>query len=171
MNAAKNLCLHHHRHGDGAAFQQNQYKTNSLPASSSLHQPSEEVIFSALMISPEDIANQLTLLDLPCFKEIKPEELLTCGWTKLNKAVIAPNVVAFTQRFNRVCKVKCTLISYLLMYFLYLCLLQLKYWIHSLCSVHSIDIVDGIFIINKYPLWSLKIYLKFVLLEPILDTG
>lgn len=78
------------------------HKANSLPPGCSIGQSWDQVICSALIITPEDIANQLTLLDLLCFKEIRPDELITCGWTKINKATIAPNVVAFTKRFNRV---------------------------------------------------------------------
>lgn len=95
-----------YRHGDNAGNRQQdpiyQYKTSSLPAASSINGPWDEVVCSALGVSPEDIANQLSLLDLPCFKAIQPEELTTCGWNKLNKQTIAPNVVAFTKRFNRV---------------------------------------------------------------------
>lgn len=80
-----------------------QYKTSSLPPASSISQSWDDVVCSALRIPPEDIANQLTLLDMPCFKAIMPEELTTCGWNKLNKLTVAPNVVAFTKRFNRVC--------------------------------------------------------------------
>lgn len=79
-----------------------QYKTSSLPAASSMLHSWDEIVCSALRIAPDDIGNQLTLLDLPCFKAVKPEELTTCGWNKLNKLTVAPNVVAFTKRFNRV---------------------------------------------------------------------
>ncbi|KAG7313002.1 hypothetical protein JYU34_000079 [Plutella xylostella] len=79
-----------------------QYKTQSLPAACSMSQTWDEVICSALRVSPEDIANQLTLLDLECFRGIKAQELTTCAWNKLNKLTVAPNVVAFTKRFNRV---------------------------------------------------------------------
>lgn len=93
-------------HGDSGNGRQHdpvyQYKTSSLPPASSINQSWDEIVCSALRITPEDIANQLTLLDLPCFKSIRPEELTTCGWNKLNKLTVAPNVVAFTKRFNRV---------------------------------------------------------------------
>ncbi|CAG9558404.1 unnamed protein product [Danaus chrysippus] len=92
--------------GEGATNRQcdpvYQFKTNSLPAASSMSQSWDTMVCSVLRIAPEDIANQLSLLDLLCFKSIKPEELTTCGWTKLNKLMVAPNVVAFTKRFNRV---------------------------------------------------------------------
>ncbi|XP_073953816.1 ral GEF with PH domain and SH3 binding motif isoform X3 [Choristoneura fumiferana] len=99
-------CYYNYGHGDGASNRQvdpvYQYKTSSLPAAASINQSWDEIVCSALRLTPEDIANQLTLLDLPCFKAIKPEELTTCGWNKLNKQTVAPNVVAFTKRFNRV---------------------------------------------------------------------
>ncbi|KAI5641330.1 rasGEF domain-containing protein [Phthorimaea operculella] len=99
-------CYYNYALGDGGGNRQNdpvyQYKTSSLPAASSINQTWDDVVCSALRITPEDIANQLTLLDLPCFKSIQPEELTTCGWNKLNKLTVAPNVVAFTKRFNRV---------------------------------------------------------------------
>ncbi|KAJ0183848.1 hypothetical protein K1T71_000271 [Dendrolimus kikuchii] len=99
-------CYYNYGHGVTASNRQHdpiyQYKTSSLPAASSMLHSWDEVVCSALRIAPEEIGNQLTLLDLPCFKAIKPEELTTCGWNKLNKLTVAPNVVAFTKRFNRV---------------------------------------------------------------------
>nr|XP_049695598.1 ras-specific guanine nucleotide-releasing factor RalGPS2 isoform X2 [Helicoverpa armigera] len=99
-------CYYNYGHGENGNGRQHdpvyQYKTSSLPPASSINQSWDEIVCSALRITPEDIANQLTLLDLPCFKSIRPEELTTCGWNKLNKLTVAPNVVAFTKRFNRV---------------------------------------------------------------------
>ncbi|XP_075990691.1 ral GEF with PH domain and SH3 binding motif isoform X2 [Anticarsia gemmatalis] len=99
-------CYYNYGHGETGNGRQHdpvyQYKTSSLPPASSINQSWDDIVCSALRITPEDIANQLTLLDLPCFKSIKPEELTTCGWNKLNKLTVAPNVVAFTKRFNRV---------------------------------------------------------------------
>ncbi|XP_048005166.1 ras-specific guanine nucleotide-releasing factor RalGPS2 isoform X1 [Leguminivora glycinivorella] len=99
-------CYYNYGLGDGSNNRQldpiYQYKTSSLPAASSINQSWDEVVCSALRLSPEDIANQLTLLDLPCFKAIQPDELTTCCWNKANKQTVAPNVVAFTKRFNRV---------------------------------------------------------------------
>ncbi|XP_013147969.1 PREDICTED: ras-specific guanine nucleotide-releasing factor RalGPS1-like isoform X2 [Papilio polytes] len=101
-----NACYFNLGHGDGTSNRQQdpvyKYKTNSLPAASSINQSWDDIVCSALRISPEDIANQLSLLDLACFKAIQPEELTTCGWNKRNKLTVAPNVVAFTKRFNRV---------------------------------------------------------------------
>ncbi|XP_038216439.1 ras-specific guanine nucleotide-releasing factor RalGPS1 isoform X3 [Zerene cesonia] len=108
QGAAKDDCACYYNYGlgDTTSNRQNdpvyQYKTNSLPATTGISHTWDNLVCSALRISPEDIANQLSLLDLPCFKAIRPEELVTCGWTKLNKATVAPNVVAFTKRFNRV---------------------------------------------------------------------
>ncbi|XP_045509642.1 ras-specific guanine nucleotide-releasing factor RalGPS2 isoform X1 [Colias croceus] len=98
-------CYYNYGLGDATTNRQNdpvyQYKTNSLPTTGII-QTWDNLVCSALRISPEDIANQLSLLDLSCFKAIRPEELVNCGWTKVNKATVAPNVVAFTKRFNRV---------------------------------------------------------------------
>lgn len=50
---------------------------------------------------PEEIANQLTLLDFRHFKNITPEELdSNVSWNTKNKFKISPNIVSLTQRFN-----------------------------------------------------------------------
>ncbi|XP_032164384.1 ras-specific guanine nucleotide-releasing factor RalGPS1 isoform X2 [Mustela erminea] len=48
------------------------------------------------------LKSQITLMDIPVFKAIQPEELASCGWSKKEKHSLAPNVVAFTRRFNQV---------------------------------------------------------------------
>lgn len=76
-------------------------KSNSLPGRcNSNSQVSGASV--ATNIQAEDLATQLTLLDLGTFKGIKPEELSSCSWNKKNKLLVAPNVVAFTRRFNHV---------------------------------------------------------------------
>lgn len=74
-------------------------KSHSLPPNSSI-QDLDNIIISALRIPPDEIASQLTLLDLPLFTAIRIDELMSCAWTKKNKNLTTPNIVAFTRRFN-----------------------------------------------------------------------
>ncbi|XP_061115979.1 ras-specific guanine nucleotide-releasing factor RalGPS1 isoform X2 [Conger conger] len=62
----------------------------------------DAVVFDVLKVTPEEFASQITLMDAPVFKAIQPEELASCGWSKKEKHSLAPNVVAFTRRFNQV---------------------------------------------------------------------
>jgi Ras-specific guanine nucleotide-releasing factor RalGPS len=74
-------------------------KSHSLPPNSSI-QDLDKIVISALRIAPDELASQITLLDLPVFQAIKMDELTSCAWTKKNKILITPNIVAFTRRFN-----------------------------------------------------------------------
>ncbi|XP_037625680.1 ras-specific guanine nucleotide-releasing factor RalGPS2 isoform X2 [Sebastes umbrosus] len=69
--------------------------------SSDLKKSFDAVVFDVLKVTPEEYAGQITLMDAPVFKAIQPEELSSCGWNKKEKHITAPNVVAFTRRFNQ----------------------------------------------------------------------
>ncbi|XP_007901159.1 ras-specific guanine nucleotide-releasing factor RalGPS2 isoform X3 [Callorhinchus milii] len=71
-------------------------------ASSDPKKSFDAVVFDVLKVTPEEFASQITLMDAPVFKAIQPEELSSCGWNKKEKHSLAPNVVAFTRRFNHV---------------------------------------------------------------------
>lgn len=73
-------------------------KSSSLPG----HTGQSPTMLDPLAVPAEDLAGQITLLDLPVFRLILPEELQSCSWNKKNKREIAPNIVAFTRRFNHV---------------------------------------------------------------------
>ncbi|XP_043984947.1 ras-specific guanine nucleotide-releasing factor RalGPS2 isoform X2 [Gambusia affinis] len=69
--------------------------------SSELKKSFDAVVFDVLKVTPEEYAGQITLMDAPVFKAIQPDELSSCGWNKKEKHSSAPNVVAFTRRFNQ----------------------------------------------------------------------
>ncbi|KAM6939039.1 ras-specific guanine nucleotide-releasing factor RalGPS2 isoform 2-T2 [Lycodopsis pacificus] len=69
--------------------------------SSDLKKSFDAVVFDVLKVTPEEYAGQITLMDAPVFQAIQPEELSSCGWNKKEKHSSAPNVVAFTRRFNQ----------------------------------------------------------------------
>ncbi|ESO03469.1 hypothetical protein HELRODRAFT_80378 [Helobdella robusta] len=60
------------------------------------------VVTDLLKVSSENFASQMTVMDMIIFKAIQPEELTTCSWTAKDKLTVAPNVVAFTRRFNHI---------------------------------------------------------------------
>lgn len=62
----------------------------------------DAVLFDVLKVSADDIAQQLTLIDLPLFQKIDPEELTSCTWTSKRKYESCPNIVRATKRFNQV---------------------------------------------------------------------
>ncbi|XP_078248500.1 ras-specific guanine nucleotide-releasing factor RalGPS2 isoform X9 [Pogona vitticeps] len=68
--------------------------------SAELKKSFDAVVFDVLKVTPEEYAGQITLMDIPVFKAIQPEELSSCGWNKREKYSSAPNAVAFTRRFN-----------------------------------------------------------------------
>lgn len=90
-------------------------KSSSLPASarsglsvmlcvdgSAMEHHADCPVQSIVNVSAESVAAQLTLLVVPVFQKIQPEELTSCGWCKSNKLELAPNVVAMTRHFNHV---------------------------------------------------------------------
>lgn len=77
----------------------NTNKSHSLPPNSSMHDL-DDILLSALRIPPEELAQQITLLDMEIFQKITMDELTSCAWTKKNKGIVTPNIVAFTRRFN-----------------------------------------------------------------------
>uniref|UniRef100_A0AAR2JL08 Ral GEF with PH domain and SH3 binding motif 2 n=1 Tax=Pygocentrus nattereri TaxID=42514 RepID=A0AAR2JL08_PYGNA len=73
----------------------------SEKGSAELKKSFDAVVFDVLKVTPEEYAGQITLMDAPVFRAIQPEELSSCGWNKKEKHSSAPNVVAFTRRFNQ----------------------------------------------------------------------
>lgn len=55
---------------------------------------------STIEVSPEDLAAQLTLIDLPLFKSIKLDEFTSLGGRR--KQDLSPNLVAMNRQFNLV---------------------------------------------------------------------
>ncbi|ETE58928.1 hypothetical protein L345_15344, partial [Ophiophagus hannah] len=83
------------------------YKSSSSESlsdkgSTELKKSFDAVVFDVLKATPEEYAGQITLMDIPVFKAIQPEELSSCGWNKKEKYSSVPNAVAFTRRFNHV---------------------------------------------------------------------
>lgn len=54
-------------------------------------------------IDANELASQLTLIDLPMFKAIKRQEVTSLGsWSIGNKHELSPNIVAMNKQFNQV---------------------------------------------------------------------
>jgi len=53
-------------------------------------------------LSELDLASQLTLLESDLFHRIRPRELLGQCWSRKNKEIMAPNVLALISSFNKV---------------------------------------------------------------------
>eukprot|EP00808_Paulinella_micropora_P000051 g9042.t1 len=67
--------------------------------------------FSFERTNEEEFARQLTLKDWERFHAIKPRECLNCNWSKSNKEVLAPNILAMINQFNLVtCWVQHTIV-------------------------------------------------------------
>ncbi|XP_054917927.1 ras-specific guanine nucleotide-releasing factor RalGPS1-like isoform X2 [Dermacentor andersoni] len=62
----------------------------------------ESSTLDVLKLDTDELANQLTLLDVQVFLKVHPQELAGCGWNRREKVQLAPNVVALTGRFNHV---------------------------------------------------------------------
>uniref|UniRef100_A0AAY4ETP0 Ras-specific guanine nucleotide-releasing factor RalGPS1 n=1 Tax=Denticeps clupeoides TaxID=299321 RepID=A0AAY4ETP0_9TELE len=99
------------------------YRRNGLPASVSVTSATPEessssesldgrsldsaksydaVVFDVLKVTPEEFAvNYVFDVNVMWFC-IVSQELASCGWNKKEKHILAPNVVAFTRRFNQV---------------------------------------------------------------------
>uniref|UniRef100_A0A336MFM3 CSON000770 protein n=1 Tax=Culicoides sonorensis TaxID=179676 RepID=A0A336MFM3_CULSO len=101
---------HHHHHVQGQRI--TAIKSQSLPRNSSLTSvnnsdgsSSSEVdttVGNVLGLSVDDLASQMTLLDMQVFASIQTEEFQSCSWTKKDKCITSPNIVAMTRRFNNV---------------------------------------------------------------------
>uniref|UniRef100_A0A8C0HQG0 Ral GEF with PH domain and SH3 binding motif 2 n=1 Tax=Buteo japonicus TaxID=224669 RepID=A0A8C0HQG0_9AVES len=91
-------------HSTNGSFSYKSSSSESLSdkGSAELKKSFDAVVFDVLKVTPEEYAGQITLMDVPVFKAIQPEELASCGWNKREKYSSAPNAVAFTRRFNHV---------------------------------------------------------------------
>eukprot|EP01080_Neovahlkampfia_damariscottae_P009724 gene9724-1928_t len=58
--------------------------------------------FNILEWSSQELAIQLTLIEMDLFKKIEPKECFGLAWSKSNKLDLAPHIVAISERFNKV---------------------------------------------------------------------
>jgi hypothetical protein len=63
--------------------------------------------FSILSLDTKELVQQMTLIEKELFGLIQPYELLGQAWNKQGSEFAAPNMVNFTQRFNKVGELLC----------------------------------------------------------------
>ncbi|XP_063696062.1 ras-specific guanine nucleotide-releasing factor RalGPS2-like [Culicoides brevitarsis] len=106
----KHHLIHHHPQGQRIAA----IKSQSLPRNSSLTSVNsaesgitavaevDTTVGNVLCLAVDDLASQMTLLDKQVFAAIQISEFQSCCWTKKEKCITSPNIVAMTRRFNNV---------------------------------------------------------------------
>jgi son of sevenless-like protein len=57
---------------------------------------------TVLDLHPEEVARQLTLIDQNLYRQIRPREFLGSGWSKSDKEVRSPGIIAMINNFNKV---------------------------------------------------------------------
>lgn len=62
----------------------------------------DQVVFQFTKVPAEDFAREITLMFLPVFTAIQPDELTSVAWHGREKESRAPNVVKFTRVFNHI---------------------------------------------------------------------
>lgn len=65
-------------------------------------QPNPETV-SFCDIDPCEFSRHITAGDWKLFSRVSPSELIDKAWSSENKAVLAPNIVALIDRFNKLC--------------------------------------------------------------------
>jgi hypothetical protein len=58
--------------------------------------------FRLMDFDPEEMTRQICLIDFEKYKAVKPWDFFNQGWTKKDRDVRAPNIVALIDRFNSV---------------------------------------------------------------------